>query len=85
MASECTAQENFQLIELVQLYPVQYDPSRDDYKGKNLKQNAWKQVADQLLQKDNQILHCRQKDNPALQAETTLLSFCFSSILLLSK
>ena len=44
MASESTVQEKLQLIELVQFYPVLYDPSRDDYKSKNYKEEAWKQV-----------------------------------------
>ena len=39
------------LIELVQFYPVLYDPSREDYKNRVLKENAWKEVAERLLQK----------------------------------
>ena len=58
MASESAVQEKLQLIELVQLYPVLYDPSRDDYKSKNYKEEAWKQVADRLLQRDCSIA-CR--------------------------
>ena len=52
MASEGAVQEKFSLIELVQCYPVLYDPSRDDYKSKNCKEEAWKQVADRLFQRD---------------------------------
>ena len=41
-------QKNEELAELVQTFPCLYDKYKREYKDKNVVQNAWKEVADQL-------------------------------------
>ena len=41
-------QENSELAETVRTFSCLYDKSKKEYKGKNVVQNAWKEVADQL-------------------------------------
>ena len=43
-----TVQENEELAEVILKYPCLYDKSKKEYKGKNVTENAWKKVADQL-------------------------------------
>ena len=52
MAKERTTnlplQENEELAETVRTFPCLYGKSKKEYKDKNVVQNAWKEVADQL-------------------------------------
>ena len=41
-------QENEELAETLRTFPCLYDKSKKEYKDKNVVQNAWKEVADQL-------------------------------------
>ena len=41
-------QENEELAEAVRTFPCLYGKSKKEYKDKNVVQNAWKEVADQL-------------------------------------
>ena len=41
-------QENEELAEAVRTFPCLYGKSKKEYKDKNVVQNAWKEVADEL-------------------------------------
>ena len=41
-------QENEELAEAVRTFPCLYGKSKKEYKDKNVVQNTWKEVADQL-------------------------------------
>ena len=43
-----TVQENEELAEVIRKYPCLYDKSKKEYKDKNVMENTWKEVADQL-------------------------------------
>ena len=43
-----TVQENEELAEVIRKYPCLYDKSKKEHKDKNVTENAWKEVADQL-------------------------------------
>ena len=43
-----TVQENEEFAEVIRKYPCLYDKSKKEYKDKNVTENAWKVVADQL-------------------------------------
>ena len=43
-----TLQENEELAEVIRRYPCLYDKSRKEYKDKNVAENAWKEVVNQL-------------------------------------
>ena len=54
MSSEkmATEFEKEKLIELVQFYPIIFDSSRADFKDRTLKENAWRDIADRLFQRE---------------------------------
>ena len=41
-------EENEQLSEIVREFSCLYDKSKKEYKGKNVVENAWKQVVEKL-------------------------------------
>ena len=43
-----TVQENEELAEVIRKYPYLYDKSKKEYEDKNVTENGWKEVADQL-------------------------------------
>ena len=43
-----TVQENEELAEVIRKYPCLFDKSKKECKDKNVTENAWKEVADQL-------------------------------------
>ena len=50
-------QENEELAETVRTFPCLYSKSKKEYKDKNVVQNAWKEVADQLDLSNNFTLN----------------------------
>ena len=48
MADKRRTAKNEELAETVRTFPCLYDKSKKEYKDKNVVQNAWKEVADQL-------------------------------------
>ena len=46
-------QEHEELAEAVREYPCLYDKAKKEYKDKIVAENAWKEVADQLILIEN--------------------------------
>ena len=59
MKPHCTLMEEETLAELVRQYPCLYDKSDKGYKEKDRKKNAWKEIEDQVLLRQQPLFNFR--------------------------